>query len=333
MTPEPELTLARLHALRREGVLPTDAIGPAVRWIGGQRTPASWRAWLWAVCLSLGVVFTFGSLAYYAVVNWEVFGPWGQVGLAVALQAVATGLALRAGSEQLLGRLGAMAAGCLIGPVLLVLSAVTDAEGGWWLLFGTWWVLMVPSVLAARLPAAALAWLVVLDLGVIAGFEPLFRALRDLPDTLPGLVLAAVHVLALLVWEALAPRVSWMQVRWAPRTIGAAGVCLLTMTALPTLFWEGDVASVVAIPVLLAVVLAAQVRYWRGSRDLLLAGLPLLAVVVLVASGGLRLVIEILDDTLLVMAVTPVIVAVLLALTVGLLVWLRAAREWPGEAP
>ncbi|MCO4745259.1 MAG: DUF2157 domain-containing protein [Proteobacteria bacterium] len=324
--PEPKATVARLHALRRFGALSDAALAEGVRQLTATRAAKDWRRWLTAVALSLGVLQVFGSSAYYAVVNWTEMGRYGQIGLALGSFVLAAVGGLRLGTDGLGGKLVTTVAGGLIGPLLVVLAAVYPSEGDWWTLLATWAVLMVPFVLAARLSAAALGWVAVLNITALAFFEPAMRAFRDLPMSAPGLALAAVNLGGLAVWELLAPRVEWMHGRWPQRVLGAAGIAALVATALPTIYDEVDAAGLIALPALVALLVVAQALYWPRARDLFLAAAPLLAAIMVIANAGARAIIELFDKMLLVVVGTPVLVMVLLGMTVAVLAWLRAGH-------
>ena len=316
-------TVARLHALRERGALSWAALWAGLRRVEPRRSREEWRTWLLGLTLSLGVLCLFGGSAYYVVVNWAELGRFGQIGLALASFLAAAGVAARLGTEGLGGRLATSAAAGLIGALLSVLATVYSTGGHVWPLLLTWFLLMTPFVLAARWAPLVVGWWVVANLTVLGGLEPILELHRDLPPTTVALALAGVNAAILGAWEILAPRVDWLADRWPRRVVGVAAWTALVVTAIPTLTWEADGPGLVALPLMAVGTAIAQLVWWRKGRDLLLAGAPLLAWIVAIAIGGLRVLIEIIDDELLVVLCTPLLVVALLVLSVGALAWLR----------
>jgi len=265
-------TPARIRRLHAAGVLSSEQLASAMRLAVASPQPAAWVRFLSALLLIVGGALTISGTLYFFAYNWDELGRFHRLGLAAGWILLTAVGAWRMGLEALSGRVCLMAASVGVGILLLVYGQTYQTGADDWELYAYWAGLIIPWVLASRMPTL---WLLMLGLVNLACTLWRFQTFGklDLVETLwIPVSLALLNGLAWLGWEALGPARSWMQVRWMPRLLL---VMTLLMLCGPSVFWvlepaEVGLSGLVALLLLAFVSAVLGVRSWRGGLDLFL---------------------------------------------------------------
>jgi uncharacterized membrane-anchored protein/uncharacterized membrane protein len=218
-------------------------------------------------------------------------------------------------------------AGVLLGALLALVGQTYQTGADTWELFGWWALLLLPWALAARSQGVWLFWVVVANiaLALLLGQRALSWWIVFGGPGFPSLVLAAVNLVMLGIWEVCAQR--WnARTGVGPRLLALVAVGVLTLALLWANFRSSDINTYTGLAWIVAT-LGLGYFYLRIRLDLVI--LALLAAGIMCVS--LRLVAEwlfLLDNgnwTVLVLA------AVLMGEAVLAARWLRRlATSAPG---
>lgn len=307
-----QLTAAGLElALRRLGCLPDQA---------------AWRRFADWGLLALACLLLLSGVVFFFAFNWQDLHRFAKLGLVAAGLAGCASAAARLGLERDIGKACLAGAAVLTGVLLAVAGQIYQSGADSELLFLAWAILILPWVLAGRLPWLWLFWAFLGNVALIlyvAGWMGVW-ALIAMGDGLywsPLLLNAAF----LVAWEAAWPRFGWLRASYGPRIL--SGLCGIYATLLGMCWWwlrDGDEWRWLHYtPVLyLAWWLGGLAYYQRRRRDIVPLAVAALSGICVITAGlirGLRFYEDFAFDFLL--------LAVLIAgLSAGAAVWLRRTQ-------
>ena len=237
---------ADLLALVAAGELPANRLAAALGLTGlAPVDGADWRrAWL-RLLPAVAILLAIAAAICIVAANWQALGRFTKFGaglallIAVVVAALAVGLDPRSGPESIRsqgrcrgrGRWLLLLAIGLIGPLLALYGQTYQTGADIHRLMSTWALLALPWMIAARLAAAWMLVLAIVEgaclfwLTAVNGWWWLPR-----PLSLPTWFAAALLQAAVLAfWELAARRLAWLDSRWPQRTIAFAWLAILTV--------------------------------------------------------------------------------------------------------
>jgi uncharacterized membrane protein len=263
--------------------------------------------------------------------NWSRVGRFGKFGV-IELAIVAAALIGWRRLPRLSGQLAITGASVLVGPLFAVYGQTYQTGADPYGLFLTWFVVILPWVVAARFSALWVIALALLDLA-LALFWFQVIGTRSLSQTLLlPLLLGTLHALAVACWEWQFRRPeAWLAEQWAPRLVAATGLVAL---------WAGAATCVIeftnsSLPGMLAVLalagaIAGIYHYYRKARpDRFMVSVGIGTGMALITVGVGRLIFDGLD--LEVLGFFLMTGFVVWEITLGLS-WFRGSRPRGGDA-
>lgn len=287
-------------------------------------TTQEWRQFLDRLLLWSGALALAAAAVFFIAYNWTDLGKVLRFAMVEILVLVAVLGYWRLGVDKASGKASLLVASILLGVLLALFGQTYQTGADTWQLFATWAALMAPWVLIGRFTGLWMLWFTVANVAVILYFQVFSGVFGVLFDAWRQMwVLFCMNTAALLVWEAAARRVVWMQARWAARLLAMASGVTITMLVFQSIFsWHTQ--SLVPLLVygvwLVAVYLAYRVR----MRDLFILSGACLSVIVLVTALLTRTLMEgrVEEMGLLMTA------AIVIAMSAAFGAWLkRVARE------
>jgi uncharacterized membrane protein len=303
------ITLTSVYALADAGHLDPSGFRRALQLSGN--TPTVAQAWQIAhnLLLVFGTALVLMGVIFAVAYNWDyltaLLGSWGKFAAMQVLVAATFGFALYRGIDTPLGRIALVATIVLIGPLLALFGQTYQTGADTFTLFTTWAGLALAWVVASRNAAAWLLWIIILQTALVSYIFSHFGWLGMLLGWFTGWLMVVLTNAALLVlWEAAASRVRWLQsgasfsASYAPRLIAWVLTALLTVVTcawivLGMLHGSDPTQSAqqsLGVGALLWL-LALGLGYWRyrPRKDLfmLTGGLVSLLIVALVLVGRL----------------------------------------------
>ncbi|MDR2709916.1 MAG: DUF2157 domain-containing protein [Burkholderiales bacterium] len=211
---------------REQNALSAQQVPAALRLAGIPPPSHEWRAWIDRLLLWLGVAALLSGLIFFVAANWSGMGRFFKFALAesviiVSLAAYVWGARFRYGNAALL------VASLALGALLALIGQTYQTGADTYQLFLVWALLILPWVLAARLPALWVLWLAILHVAYVF-FVNTFEARRSFFPVNENIFIGAILLdgLALTAWEWFSTQGrAWMRGRWVPRLLA------LTMSA------------------------------------------------------------------------------------------------------
>jgi uncharacterized membrane protein len=218
-------TLGRVDIALESSAVP-DVVRARVRAIAS-RTPnqVEWSHFLASALLLLGAGLVLSGLISFFAFNWAALGRFTKMGLIAAAMTVCAATALRR-PDTLLSRVLLTAAAVLVGALLAVYGQTYQTGADPWGLFATWALLILPWALAACFTPLWLLVVGLLDVAHVLYVAQVWQGKRWELTLVLGLV--AVHVLAVMTWEAqYLRREPWLREQWGPRVLLVTALALL----------------------------------------------------------------------------------------------------------
>lgn len=211
-TNDPILTEATLKEWHAVGLLSESAYFAALGWI---KTPRCWAAWIYRLLAAFGTVFFLTGSVFFFAYNWEELGAFAKFAVIEAGIFGAALVPIVRGLDGVAGKLGALAAGVLVGVFLAVYGQVYQTGADTYELFLAWALIILPWVILTRFVGFWALWVLVGDLAVwFYGDEIIFlRSGRDALPVFYCLFVLNAGVLGLreiLVWRGA----KWLRARW-----------------------------------------------------------------------------------------------------------------------
>ena len=219
--------------------------------------------------------------------------------------------------------------------VLLALFGQTYQTGADpWQLFFNWALLIIPWVIIGRLSALWMVWIGLLNLAVLLYFLEFGGAGLFSHQDLNALwSVFSINAAALVCWELMSRRYTWLNVRWAPRLLAiVSGNCItwLMLWVIVDSNFMGvsrlglmneNLLPVIVWPIWAGVM---YLGYRRYQQDLfMLAGTLLSVNVIIISFLTTHLLNDVHELGLLLMSFTTI------AMAAGSAIWLRSInKEW-----
>jgi uncharacterized membrane protein len=267
----------------KEGHIPRDKLRRALSIAGVLPGSAEWRSFVDRMLLWCGAVMLAAGAIFFLAYNWHALGRYAKFALAEGLVLAALVLVWWRGLASLTGRAALLTASLFVGALLALVGQTYQTGADTFELFLVWALAILPWALCSRLPALWVFWLVLANLAVILyfqAFQGLFGILFG-PERQLWL-LFGLNTLALIVWECLALRMTWLRERWALRVVATAGAVCVTTLAVIDIFDQGKLTA--AVPVWLMWTGAAYAIYRRRIKDVFVLAGGVLAGIVVIAS-------------------------------------------------
>lgn len=181
--------------------------------------------WLSALALTISVIF---FIAY----NWQDLGRFAKFGLIELLVLSVLLFYARQDSDKPAAKVLLTVASLLVGVLLAFFGQTYQTGADPWQLFANWGLFILPWVVVGQFAALWLLWAAILNTAIIAYFHTfggLFWFFFGGSDTLIWLLIL-FNGLLWSVWELLTQRFSWLNARWAIRTLAlVTGGCLTSL--------------------------------------------------------------------------------------------------------
>lgn len=271
--------------LIEQDALPAEKIPQALTATGVRPDYASWRRCIDLLLLWLGALsLAFASLFFIAY-NWEEMGRFAKFGMVEALMVLAVAAYCKLGEDKVAAKAALFMSSIFLGVLLALYGQVYQTGADPWQLFCTWAVLMLPWAVAARFPALWIVWLVLVNVAIILyhrTFGSIFWTMLH-GDTGMLWLLFMVNTGALVTWEILSQKWSWLSERWSVRLIAVGSGISLSWLVLDSIFIDRGFSVMPAI-VWAAWLYAMYLVYRKIRPDLfMLAGCCLSVIVVVVS--------------------------------------------------
>ena len=295
-------TAGRLRHLHRANILDAEAYERALALAGITPDGTAWRRFLDWLLAGLGATLVLSGIVFFFAYNWADMHRFAKFAVLEATLLIAVALAWRLGPDSHGGRAALLGAAVLPGVLLAVYGQTYQTGADPYGLFLMWGLLIAPWVFIGR---SAALWMLLLVLGNLSlmlwwtgvyrppqwmGFGqelgPMFWMGLTFTDADLALLVVALNVAALLLYEVMSPRIAWLSGRCLPRVVALAVLATLLVPVIRAIFeHHPDMLSVRVAPLVWLVITAVGIwayRNWR--RDLfMLAALALEAIVIVTA--------------------------------------------------
>jgi len=188
--------------------------------------------WLGALSLSISVLF---FIAY----NWDAMGRFAKFALVEMTLVITVFIYWKTThSHPLLSKIALLSASILVGVLLAFYGQTYQTGADTWQLFATWTLMILPWTLLSRFSVQWLLWIGLLNLCAILyidTYPELFRFLfRSESKVLWALFF--INITALIFWESLQGKWSWLSGRWAVRLLALVSLFALTVIVIEMIF-------------------------------------------------------------------------------------------------
>ena len=194
---------------------------------------ASWHAFVLRGLHWLGMLAFALAVIFFVAANWGELGKLLRFGLLECLLVSSVAAYCYFPSHGLVAKSLLLLAFLLLGGLLALFGQTYQTGADPWQLFFNWALLGTPWVLIARFAPLWMLWLVVLNLAISAyhkDFAGWFSSWMS-PQESVSWALLLFNSAALLGWELLARRFSWLRNSWASRLLAAWCIFLLSLLA------------------------------------------------------------------------------------------------------
>ncbi|WP_296202727.1 DUF2157 domain-containing protein [Psychrobacter sp. UBA3962] len=221
------------------------------------------------------------ALVFFVAYNWMALGKLGKFGLVeVALVLTVVGYALlthkgvfKSGQPLLL-----LIASLITGSLLALVGQVYQTGADSWQLFFGWAVLIIPWVIAARLPALWLLWLGLINVSFLFYTSAASFLVNSAVsfDLLRLLVLTVINLVALILGlmafkDKAQPKLSGRSLHWSLYLIAIVVIFWATRLGLFSVFlFEEGVATPISLAAWAGVMVFFYWRFYRQQIDLLM---------------------------------------------------------------
>jgi uncharacterized membrane protein len=250
--------------------------------------PAEWRALLDRVFAFGGALLLTAAALFFLAYNWEAMHRFARLGLVVGVLVACCAGALTARPLGVGWRAALFGACVATGAVLALVGQTYQTGADVWELFAAWAALMLPFAWLSRSTASWVLWLGVANLALMRALsQSVWWGFFDtLSNAQALLVIAALNLIVLLVFEGAAHRLIARPTRWMHR-LAALGVLAPLCAGAALGWWESEFRVVAATFSVVAGVVAAI--YHRMRRDLPILALAVYGGIAVLAAGVVKL--------------------------------------------
>lgn len=309
-----------MHLLIEAAGVPAGARGRLLAMASRTPTPMEWRRFLASMLLLLGAGLALSGVVSFFAFNWQALSTFAKLGLiASALSACA--LASLRQPSSLVSRVLLLAASVLVGALLAVYGQAYQTGADPWGLFGSWSLLILPWVIAARFMPLWLLWVALVDVAFGLYVGQVLAAPGWDVTLLLGLV--AIHVLSVMAFELQhLRREPWLAEVWGARVLVAATCCGLVVPSLVVVVHPGMDSRVgaVALGVLTFLVVLVGLFHTLVRRDGFMLTAAAGSVMAVLTAAAARVLTVTLELGVLGLMLTTVLIVFEVTLVVS---WLR----------
>ena len=216
-----------LRSMYRDDMITEQQYKEALHFSGIIPDKHHWRSFLQVLLSSLGTVFLLTGILFFFAFNWADMTKWQKFAGIEIFIIFAAIFAWIKGPDKLSGKLGTLAAGTLIGVLMAVYGQIYQTGADPYELFMYWGIILLPLVVAVRLPAFWVMWLVIVNLAISLYVKQGLGGGVYLEYTPHFLV--ALNLIFLAIWNIMQSRqIAWMQEPWTHWVVAIA--CLVAAT-------------------------------------------------------------------------------------------------------
>jgi len=256
-------------------------------------TPSNqaWTNFLGSLLLWLGVIALSSSVMFFIAYNWDDLGRFAKFGLVEALiiasvffywwsnkKPASTNALDVSHKPNLIGKATLLIASLLLGVLLAFYGQTYQTGADPWQLFFTWALLIIPWAMIAQFPALWIILLLLLNVTVNLYIEVHGGLLGGLFGSKNNFlwVTAAINGVALLKWELLKGRLTWLNESWATRVIAFAAGLPLTFLVIDAIFDRYQSFSIAYLVWAIAMVII-YIVYRKFKPDLFMLAMACLS--------------------------------------------------------
>jgi len=268
-----------------QGALPPASIEHALRAADVTPDAGDWRRFVDSLFLWTGTLLVAAGVIFFFAYNWQDMGRFLKFGLVEILLLASVATALIAGPDRTVGKAALFMASVMTGGLLALIGQTYQTGADPYQLFAWWAALILPWVVASRLPALWLLLITLLNMALALYFERFADAGTFVSSGPPILwSLFGLNTAALALWELGAEtRFEWLRPRWAPRLLALAAGVFATYLGLWAVFESRTIGPFAFIAYVLFLG-AAYFYYRHRRRDLFVLAGGVLSVIVLVTA-------------------------------------------------
>lgn len=276
--------------------------------IAAKVTPDSfqWRRFISNLLLWLGVLAIASAVMFFIAYNWDDLGRFAKFGLVQVLiavsifvywlsakkdRAIARNLVTAdenaTGPTNIIGQAALLSASLLLGVLLAFFGQTYQTGADTWQLFFIWAVLILPWVFISKFPVLWIVWIALVNLSAVLYFQ-VFRGVLDAiftSDMALVWVIALINGAALIIWELLANRLTWLSEVWAVRTLALVSGISITSLVVHTIFDNWLNTLPLAVILWLAVMVLVYFVYRKRKPDLFMLAMACLSGLVVIISA------------------------------------------------
>jgi uncharacterized membrane protein len=224
--------------LIEQGAIPTDKVGAALTATKVAPDGKDWRTFIDHLLLWLGGLALAFAVMFFIAFNWDEIGRFAKFGLVEGLIVLAIVAYCNFDAHTVTSKVSLLVATILLGVLLALYGQTYQTGADPWQLFFNWALLMLPWALIGRFPAIWIVWVVLINTSIVLYHQTFRGALWMMFDSETGMLWMAFffNTLALVIWESLAERWSWLSERWAIRLLAVGSGLPVAWLALHSIF-------------------------------------------------------------------------------------------------
>lgn len=276
---------APLLQLIEQGALQPEQIPAALELTQLHPDRQRWHKFIDLLLLWLGGLALVFALMFFIAYNWSNIGHFAKFAMVELFIAASVAAYYKWQRHPMVRKLALFVASVGLGILLALFGQTYQTGADPWELFFNWALLILPWTLLARFPALWMLWLGLLNLSVILYFQTFRNTISLLfpSDITLMWILFFLNTSALVSWELLAKKLTWLNASWATRIIVVAAGVAATWLAFYGIF-EREANLIMHLVAWLAFMVALLGYYRYQQPDLfMLAGACLSAIAVVVA--------------------------------------------------
>lgn len=228
------MPVQRNHVIEliEQGVIPVDKIDAALKITNVTPDGKAWRIFIDQLLVWLGGLSIAFSVLFFIAFNWDDLGRFAKFGLVQMLIFVSVMFYLKQDDNKVTAKVSLLVATILVGVLLALYGQTYQTGADPWQLFFNWALLVLPWVLVGRFSALWVVWLGLLNVSIVLYQQTFHSVLWMVIDSETDMILMlfAFNTVTLIIWELVAPGVTWLAERWPVRLLAvASGVCITTL--------------------------------------------------------------------------------------------------------
>jgi uncharacterized membrane protein len=257
-------TPSRMRVAADAAGAPPSAVQQALTLAAASPSSRNWTRFLNGALLLLGAGLLLSGIVCFFAFNWADLGRFAKFGVLQAAVAICAGLAWWK-LPNLSGRVALFAASVLVGPLLGVYGQTYQTGADPWGLFFFWALLILPWVAVAHFTTLWMLAIVLLDTALVLYWIQVSESAES--DWFMLFVwLAAIHLAAVIAWEAQRRIRPWLDEEWAPRLLVATAFVALLIPAIG-LVLDLNIGTSWGAGLVLWVAAAAVFGYYTRVRE------------------------------------------------------------------